>query len=77
MGEETKLNIETKTTDPYYEVEVIGNDELVEGENVITILVSDPDGENIATYQVIVNKTLIDEEALIKEEAARQEETQK
>ena len=76
-GEETKLNIETKTTDPYYEVEIIGNDELVEGENVITILVSDPDGKNIATYQIMVNKTLFNEEGLLKEEEARQEEKHK
>ena len=76
IGEETELKIETETTDPYYEVEVIGNKELVEGENVITILVSDPDGENVATYQIIVNKSLVDEEALAREEAERKREEQ-
>ncbi|MCI8411312.1 MAG: cadherin-like beta sandwich domain-containing protein [Clostridia bacterium] len=78
IGEDTKLNIETVTTDPYFIVEITGNEDLKEGENLITILVSDPDGKNVATYQITVNKSLVDEEALAKEqEEARRKEEQK
>lgn len=79
IGKETKLKIETEATDPYYTVEVTGNEDLKEGENTITILVSDPDGNNVATYQVIINKSLVDEEKLAREqeELKRQEEQKK
>ena len=78
IGEGTKLEIEAKATDPYYTVEVIGNEKLKEGENIINILVSDPDGNNVATYQITVNKSLVDEELLAKEqEEARKKEEQK
>ena len=68
IGEAETLNIQTTTTDPYYNVEIAGNEGLVEGENVITILVTDPDDKNIATYQITVNKSLVDEEALAREQ---------
>lgn len=68
IGEAESLNIQTTTTDPYYNVEIAGNEGLVEGENVITILVTDPDDNNIATYQITVNKSLVDEEALAREQ---------
>lgn len=76
VGEDTKLNVKTKPTDNYYTVEITGNEDLKEGENVITILVSDPDGNNIATYQILVNKSLVDEEILEneQEEAIKQKE---
>jgi len=68
IGEGEKLEIEAKATDPYYVVDITGNNKLEEGENIITILVSDPDGNNIATYQVVVNKKLVDEEAIAREQ---------
>ena len=74
IGEKTNLDITAKATDPYYVVEVTGNEELQEGENLITILVSDPDGENIATYQVTINKSLVDEEALAREQAEKEKQ---
>lgn len=77
IGEDTKLQIETIATESYYEVEIIGNKNLKEGENLITILVSDSDGENVATYQLTVNKSLVDEEAIKKEEMAKKQEKQK
>ena len=67
IGEATKLNIEANPTDPYYVVEITGNEDLKEGENLINILVSDPDGNNVANYQITVNKSLVDEEAIAKE----------
>jgi len=78
IGEETKIDIKTTATDPYYTVEITGNEELKEGENLITILVSDPDGKNVATYQITVNKSLVDEEILASEqEEARRKDEQK
>lgn len=74
IGEKTNLDITAKATDPYYVVEVTGNEELQEGENLITILVSDPDGENIATYQVTINKSLVDEEAIAREQAEKEKQ---
>ena len=43
-------------------VEIIGNENLEQGENVITILVSNKDKEEFATYQIVVNKNVISEE---------------
>ncbi len=77
IGEDVKLNIETSPTDEDYVVEVIGNDNIQEGENIITILVSDKNGDNVATYQVTVNKSLVDQEAIAKEEAQKKEKEQK
>lgn len=71
IGEETSLDITAEATDPYYTVEITGNEDLQEGENLITILVTDPDGENVATYQVTINKSLVDEEALAREQAQK------
>lgn len=58
IGEETKLDINVITTDEDYTIEIIGNEELKEGENIITILVSDAEGNNVATYQITLNKSL-------------------
>ena len=74
FGEKEKLDINAKATDPYYIVEITGNEKLVEGENIINILVSDPDGNNVATYQITVKKALVDEEAIARE---KQEQTKK
>ena len=77
IGEDTSLNIETVATDPSYTVEIVGNEGLKEGENTITILVSDSEGNNVATYQLTVNKSLVDEEALAREEQERQQQEQR
>lgn len=77
IGENTKLNIITKATNEDYVVDITGNEDLKEGENVITILVSDKDSKNVATYQITVNKSLVDEEAIVKEHIKKQEENRK
>lgn len=79
IGESTTLDIKTTTTDPYYTVEITGNENLKEGENIVNILVADPDGKNIATYQITVNKSLVDEEEVAKkqEEARKKEQERK
>lgn len=72
IGEDTKLDINAIATNPEYIVEITGNEDLKEGENIVTILVSDADGNNVATYQVNVNKSLVDEEAIKQEKEERQ-----
>ena len=54
-GKENKLEIKAEPTNSEYVVEIIGNKDLKDGENIITILVSDKDAKNIATYQITVN----------------------
>ena len=77
IGEDTKLNIQTKPTSENYVVEVTGNENLKEGENIINVLVSEENGDNVATYQITVNKSLVDEEAIAREEAEKKEKQQK
>lgn len=50
------IEIETKSNIPNANIEVMGNKNLVVGENVITILVKAPEGEQ-KTYQITVTKT--------------------
>lgn len=77
IGEDTKLKIETEPTEDDYIVEVVGNENIQEGENFVTILVSEANGNNVATYQITVNKSLVDEEAIAKEEAEKKAQQQK
>lgn len=57
----SSLEIEALANDDNATVEIVGNENLQNGENVITILVSNAEtGEN-ATYQIIVNKNVQDE----------------
>ncbi len=77
IGEDTKLNIDAQSTKEEYTVEVIGNEELKEGENIITILVSDAQSNNIATYQITVNKSLVDEETIKQEQEDKEKDENK
>ena len=79
IGEGKELNVDAVATNSDYTVEITGNDNLQEGENIVTILVTAANGDNVATYQVTVNKSLVDEEAIAreKEEAKKQEEQKK
>ena len=61
----TELEIKTEKTDKDSKIEIIGNENLQEGENVITILVKNEETEEVATYQIIVNKVLAKEEAVM------------
>ena len=47
-----KLEIETETTSDDIEVEIAGNEDLKEGENVITLLVHNKKNDATATYQI-------------------------
>ena len=68
-----KIDVKAVATSPSYVVETTGNDNLKDGQNIITVLVSDKEGNNVATYQITLNKTNGNDEALAQE----QEEAQK
>lgn len=51
-----KLNIKATANDENAIIEVVGNENLIVGENVITIMVTSEDGKENVTYQIIVNK---------------------
>lgn len=52
----TKLDITAIANKEDATVEIIGNENLVIGENVITIMVKSKDGKENVTYQILVNK---------------------
>ena len=51
----TSLNVNAMSDTDDTSIEIIGNNNLQLGENVITILVKSADGNEVATYQVIAN----------------------
>lgn len=53
-----KLNITTLATKANATVEITGNENLKEGENIITILVKGENEDETAAYQIVVNKIL-------------------
>ena len=63
-GDDTQLNITTRPTEEGTNVEITGNENLVDGENIITILVTDSSGDKTVTYQINVQKEKA-EEALL------------
>lgn len=52
----TKLNIEAIANQEDFTVEIKGNEELKEGENVIEIIVKSKEGDKTTTYKIIVDK---------------------
>lgn len=54
----TKLEIEAIANDETATVEILGNEELKEGENIITIIVATQEGEEQVTYQIKANKVV-------------------
>jgi len=65
-----KLEIETIAEDPEAKIEIKGNDNLIEGENTITITVTSSDNENKQVYTIVVTKEETEEgpEEIIDEE---------
>ena len=57
----TALNIQAKANDKEATVEVYGNESLKQGENIITIQVTNEETKKMATYQIIVNKNVAEE----------------
>lgn len=56
------LEIQAVASEEDATVEITGNEELKEGENIITIIVSSKDGEKKATYQIKATKEAAKEE---------------
>lgn len=54
----TKLDIEAAPSDETATIEIVGNEDLQEGENIITIIVSSKDGKEKVTYQIKANKII-------------------
>ena len=57
---QAESNLENST------VEIIGNENLKQGENTITILVTNNETQEVVTYQVIVNKNIVKQEQIVK-----------
>lgn len=62
------LEIQTEANEQDATVEVMGNENLHDGENTITILVKNKEVDKVTTYQIIVNKNVAKEEVFGKEE---------
>ncbi len=62
------LEIQTEANEQDATVEVMGNENLHDGENTITILVKNKEVDKVTTYQIIVNKNVAKEEGFGKEE---------
>ena len=52
----TKLEIEAIADKEEFTVEITGNENLVDGENIVTIIVKSKDGEKTTEYKIKVNK---------------------
>lgn len=59
-GDVSSLDIETEGSSHNVSVDIVGNENLTEGENTITILVYNEETKQNSTYQIIVNKTNLD-----------------
>lgn len=72
-----KLDIITVSTEVNATIEVTGNEQLQNGENIITILVSNEAGDKTATYQITVNKKSKDDNLIAEEQEKIKQEKQK
>jgi len=54
----SSVEITANANDEEATIEIIGNENLEQGENIITILVKNEEKEENATYQIIVNKNV-------------------
>ena len=59
-GEQSNLDIKASTNNTSDKVEIIGNENLQNGQDIITILVTNSKSDEVATYQIYVNKNVID-----------------
>lgn len=60
----SSLDLEAIATDEDATIEILGNENLQQGENTITILVRNEETDETATYQIIVNKNITAEEKM-------------
>ena len=62
-----KLEIEAIASEEGATIEILGNENLVEGENLITIIVTSADGSKTATYQIKATKLVATAQEEVKE----------
>lgn len=55
-GEETSLNIIAEAAQSSDSVQILGNENLIDGKNIVNILVSDSKEENSVIYELTINK---------------------
>ena len=58
--EVTELSVEAVPNNEKMAIEILGNKNLHEGENVVTIIVKDTENEETLTYQILVQKSSIE-----------------
>ena len=58
------LDIQVEANEENATVEVIGNENLKQGENTIKVLVTNNETQEVVTYQVIVNKNIVQQEQI-------------
>lgn len=63
-GDISNLDVVTEGANHSVNVEVVGNNNLKDGENIITVLVYNEETKENSTYQIVVTKTNIDLEGL-------------
>ena len=63
-GDVSSLDIETEGANHSVSVDIVGNENLTDGENTITILVYNEETKQNSTYQITVNKTSADVDGL-------------
>lgn len=75
-GDEQSLDIIAKASKANSNVKIIGNENLINGQNIITIIVTDSKETSVTTYQIYANKNMMEQEELNKqfEEAQKQYE---
>lgn len=59
-GDVSSLDIETEGANHNVSIDIVGNENLTDGENTITLLVYNEETKQNSTYQIIVNKTSAD-----------------
>ena len=57
----SSLDIKATATDSDAKIEIVGNENLQQGENTITIIVKNEKTKQTATYQITVNKNVVSE----------------
>lgn len=65
-GSVNALDIIAEANQANANVKIIGNENLINGQNLVTIVVSDSKETAATTYQIYVNKNLVDQEELNK-----------
>lgn len=73
----TKIDVEALASNENYTVEITGNEDLQEGENIITILVKAKDSDKVTTYKIKVIKEKAEEVLATLDETPNTGEEQK